>query len=279
MSSKTKMPPPRDPYKEMKGAMDAQYRLAPEMIAKERELVPQLQQLQLEQLQSQAKNLQSFYGSVMGDSANLLRQYGSTFSDALSPIARGARSTYEQGLGGGERLQNLMRGQAETELGYGMGLTPEMERESQQRARAGTTARGMTNTNRGIGAEVLGGYKMGMDRQDRARTFANTVLGNDVTMGNNAYSQYGSPLITSGLQGMSPMGLAQGATAGMQNLGPTYLQPESQFYSNIMSANQNMAIQKAIADAQSKNALTSGIIGGVSSIVTGGVSEGGRWAT
>lgn len=272
------MPPPRDPYTEMKGAMDAQYRLAPEMIAKERELVPQLQQLQLEQLTGQAKNLQSFYGSVMGDSANLLKQYGSTFSDALSPIARGARSTYEQGLGGGERLQNTMRGQAESELGYGMGLTPEMERESAQRTRAGMTARGLTNTNRGIGAEILGGYKMGMDRQDRARTFANTVLSNDVTMGNNAYSQYGSPLITSGLQGMSPMGLAQGATAGMQNLGPTYLQPESQFYSNIMSANQNMAIQKAVADAQAKNALTNGVISGVTSIASGGVSEGGRWS-
>ncbi len=272
------MPPPRDYYGEMKGAMDAQYRLAPEMIAKERELVPQWQQLQMEQMTAGANNLKTFYGNVMGDSANLMRQYGSTFTDALSPIARGARSTYEQGLGGGERLQNTMRGQAESELSYGMGLTPEMERESAQRARAGMTARGLTNTNRGIGAEILGGYKMGMDRQDRARTFAGTVLSNDVTMGNNAYQQYGSPLITSGLQSFSPMGLAQGATAGMQNLGPSYLQPESQYSANLYSANQNMAIQKAVADAQAKNALTSGLISGAAAIATGGVSEGGRWA-
>lgn len=277
MSSKVKAPPPRDPYTEMKNAMDAQYRLAPDMIAKERELVPRLQQLQMEQMQGQAKNLQSFYGSVMGDSANLLKQYGSTFSDALSPIARGARSTYEQGLGGGERLQSVMRGQAESDLSYGMGLTPEMERESAQRARGAMTARGLTNTNRGVGAEILSGYKMGIDRQDRARTFAGQVLGNDVTMANNAYTQYGSPLISSGLQGLSPMGLAQSATAGMQNLGPTYLQPESQFYSNIMGANQNVAMQKAVADAQAKNALTGGLISGVSSIVTGGVSKGGAW--
>lgn len=258
MGSKVKTPPPRDPYTEMKGAMDAQYRIAPEMINKERELVPQLQKLQYDQMLGQASNLQSFYGSVMGDSANLLKQYGSTYADALSPIARGARSTYEQSLGGGERLQNLMRGQAESDLSYGMGLTPEMERESAQRARAGMTARGLTNTNRGIGAEILGGYNMGMARQDRARTFANQVLGNDVTMAGNAYNQYGSPLVTSGLQGMSPMGLAQGAMAGMGSLGPTYLQPESQFYSNIMAGNQNMQMQAAVANAQAKNSMITG---------------------
>lgn len=265
MSSKTKMPPPRDYYAEMKGAMDAQYRLAPEMIAKERELVPQWQKLQMEQMTAGAGNLKSFYGSVMNDSADLMRQYGSTFTDALSPIARGARSTYEQGLGGGQRLQNTMRGQAESDLSYGMGLTPEMERESQQRARAGMTARGLTNTNRGIGAEILGGYKMGMDRQDRARTFANQVLGNDVTMAGNAYSQYGAPLITSGLQSFSPMGLAQSATAGMQNLGPSYLQPESQYSANLYSANQNMQMQAATANAQASNALFGGAIGALGS--------------
>lgn len=271
MGSKVKTPPPRDYYGEMKGAMDAQYRLAPEMIAMERALTPQLQALQLEQMQGQAKNLQTFYGSVMGDSANLLKQYGSTFSDALSPIARGARSTYEQGLGGGERLQNLMRSQAETELGYGMGLTPEMERESAQRARAGMTARGMANTNQGIGAEVLGGYKMGMDRQDRARTFAGQVLGNDVTMANNAYQQYGSPLISSGLQAMSPMGLAQGAMAGMSTLGPTYLQPESQYNANLRMGNQNMQMQAAIANAQAKNAMITGAMNMFGNMGQGGI--------
>ena len=278
MSSKVKAPPPRDYYAEMKGSMDAQFKLAPQMMEYERQLIPQLQSLQLAQMQGQAKNLTSFYGSVMGDSSNLLKQYGSTFSDALSPIARGARNTYEQGLGGGERLQNLMRGQAETGLSYGMGLTPEMERDSAQRARAGMTARGLSGTNLGIGAEVLGGYKMGMDRQNSARTFANTVLGNDVTMAGNAYTQYGSPLIQTGINNLSPFGLASGATAGMGNLGPTYLQPESQYNANLVGANQNIAMQKAVADAQAKNALTNGIISGVSSIATGGLSEGGRWS-
>jgi len=274
MGSKVKTPPPRDPFTEMKGAIDTQYRLAPDIINKEREIVPQLQKLQLDQMMAGASNIRSFYGSVMNDSANLLKQYGSTYSDAFSPIALGARNAYEQSLGGGIRIQNLLRGQAEDDLSYGMGLTPEMEREAIQRARAGMTGRGLAFTNRGIGAEVLGGYQMGLDRQNRARTFAGQVLGNDVTMAGNAYQQYGSPLVTSGLQGMSPMGLAQNATAGMQNLGPSYLQPESQFYSNIMSGNQNMQLQAAIANAQSKNAFTSGLMSMGGSIV-GGMAQGG----
>jgi hypothetical protein len=273
MGSKVKTPPPRDPYTEMKGAMEAQYKLAPQMIEYERSLVPQLQSLQLAQMQGQAKNLQSFYGSVMGDSSNLLKQYGSTFSDALSPIARGSRNTYEQGLGGGERLQNMMRGQAESDLSYGMSLTPEMERQAQQRARSAMTARGLANTNRGVGAEILGGYQMGIDRENRARLFAGQVLANDVTMAGNAYTQYGSPLIQSGINNLSPFGLAQNAVAGMGNLGPTYLQPESQFYTNMMAGNQNMQLQAAVANAQSKNAITTGLMGMAGSIV-GGMAEG-----
>ena len=277
MGSKVKAPPPRDYYGEMKGAMDAQYRLAPEMIARERELVPQWQKLQMEQMTAGASNLKSFYGNVMGDSADLMKQYGNTFTEALSPIARGARSTYEQSLGGGERLQNLMRSSAEQDLSYGTELSPEGQRVAQQSARSAMSARGMTNTNYGLGSEILNSYNMGQDRQNRARTFASQVLGNDVTMAGNAYSQYGSPLIQSGLQSFSPMGLAQTATAGMQNLGPSYLQPESQYNANLAGANQNIAMQKAVADAQAKNAFTNGIIGGISSIATGGVSKGGAW--
>lgn len=274
MGSKVKAPPPRDYYGEMKGAMEAQYKLAPQMIEYEKNLVPQLQQLQLSQMQGQAKNLQSFYGSVMGDSSNLLKQYGSTFSDALAPIARGSRSTYEQALGGGERLQNTMRGQAESDLSYGMGLTPEMERQAQQMARKAMTSRGLMSSNAGIGAEVLSGYNMGLARQDRARTFAQSVLGNDVTMAGNAYQQYGSPLVSSGMNSLSPMGLAQGAMSGMQNLGPSYLQPESQYSANLYSANYNAAMQKAVADAQAKNGFVSGLMGMGGSIL-GGMATGG----
>ena len=265
MGSKVKTPPPRDYYGEMKGAMDAQYRLAPDMIAKERQLVPQWQLLQMEQMTAGANNLKSFYSNAMGDSADLMKQYGNTFTDALSPIAKGARSTYEQSLGGGERLQNLMRSSAEEDLSYGTELTPQMQRLAQQSARSAMSARGMANTNYGLGAEILNSYSMGQDRQNRARTFAGQVLNNDVTMAGNAYNQYGSPLISSGLQSFTPQGLAQGALAGMQNIGPSYLQPESQYSANLYSGNQNMQMQTAVANAQASNGLMGGVIGAVGS--------------
>ena len=278
MGSKVKTPPPRDYYGEMKGTMDAQYRLAPQMIEYERSLIPQLQLLQREQMMGQANNLKTFYRDVMGDSANLMTQYGSTFANAMAPIAQGSRTTYESSLGGGVDLQNLMRSQAMSELNAGTGLTPEMQTQAQQMARAASSARGLTNTNRGLANEVLTGYKLGQDRQDRARTFANTVLGNDVTIAGNAYTQYGSPLIQSGMAALSPMGLAGQAMQYNQSLGPTYLQPESQYSANLVGANQNMALQAAVANAQNKNAITTGLISGAASIATGGFSKGGAWA-
>lgn len=258
MGSKVKTPPPRDYYGEMKGAMEAQYRLAPQMMEYERSLIPQWQALQREQMKGQADNLKTFYRDVMGDSANLMTQYGTTFSNAMAPIAQGSRTAYESSLGGGADLQNMMRTQAMSDLSYGSGLTPEMQTQAEQMSRAASSARGLTNTNRGVANEVLTGYKLGQERQDRARTFANTVLGSDVTMAGNAYAQYGSPLIQSGLGALSPMGLATQAMTYNQNLGPTYLQPESQYSANLVSANQNMALQAAVANAQNKNAMITG---------------------
>jgi hypothetical protein len=77
---------------------------------------------------------------------------------------------------------------------------------------------------------------------------------------------------------LSPMGLAGQAMQYNQSLGPTYLQPESQYSANLVGANQNMALQAAVANAQNKNAITTGLISGAASIATGGFSKGGAWA-
>lgn len=263
MGTKVQAPPPRDYYKEMSDTIRAQIDLAPKMMEAERSLVPQWQALQKQQMLAQADNLKSFYREVMGDSADLLSQYGTKFAGALTPIAESSRATYEAGLGGGAALQNRMRSQAMSDLDAGMGLTPEMQTQAQQMARAAATARGLGNTNRGIGAEVLGGYQLGLQRQDRARMFANTVLGNDVTMAGNAYQQYGSPLIQSGMSALSPMGLAGMATQYNANLGPTYLQPESQYAANLTAANQNAALQASVASAQAAGSMWGGLMSGI----------------
>jgi hypothetical protein len=265
-SSKVQAPPPRDYYKEMSDTIRAQIDLAPEMIAAEERLVPQWQALQKKQMLSQSDNLKSFYREVMGDSADLMTQYGTTYANAFAPIAKTARSSYEASLGGGAGLQDLMRTQAMSGLTAGSSLTPEMQTQAQQMARAAGTARGLTNTNRGIGAEVLSGYQLGQQREDRARMFANQVLGNDTQIAGQAFQQYGSPLVQSGMAALSPMGLAGMATQYNANLGPTYLQPESQYAANLAGNNQNAALQASTASAQASSAMGGAAIGGIATI-------------
>lgn len=276
-STKVQAPPPRDYYKEMSDTIRAQIDLAPQMMEAERRLIPQWQQMQYDQMMGQSNNLKTFYRSVMGDSANLLRDYGATFADALAPISERSRNTYDLGLGGGAELQNLMRGQAMTDLNAGMGLTPEMERLAMQMGRAGSNARGLTNSAQGLGMETLAGYNLGLQRQGQARTFANQVLGNDVSMAGAAYNQYGAPLVSSGLGALSPMGLAGMATQYNQGLGPTYLQPESQYAANIYSNNYNGELQARTATAANKSALTSGLISAAGSIAGASFGAGGMF--
>lgn len=280
-STKVQAPPPRDYYKEMTDAIRAQIDLAPKMMEAEKSLVPQWQALQKQQMLAQADNLKSFYREVMGDSANLLSQYGTRFAGALTPIAESSRATYEAGLGGGAALQNRMRSQAMSDLEAGTGLTSDMTTQAQQMARAAATARGLGNTNRGVGAEVLSGYQLGQQRQDRARLFANQVLGNDVTIAGNAYQQYGSPLVQSGMAALSPMGLAGMATQYNSNLGPTYLQPESQYNANLVAANQNMEMQARTATAQNNASMWGGLMSGLGSAaggLAGGIGHAGGWS-
>ncbi len=262
-STRVQAPPPRDYYREMSDSIRAQIDLAPKIMEAERSLIPQWQAMQREQMRGQADNLKSFYREVMGDSADLLSQYGTTFAGALTPIAESSRKTYEASLGGGAELQNLARTQAMAGLQAGSSLTPEMQTQAQQMARAAASARGLGSTNRGIGAEVLGGYQLGLQREDRARLFANTVLGNDITMSGNAYQQYGSPLVQSGMSALSPMGLAGMATQYNANLGPLYLQPESQYAANLVAANQNNQLQASVASAQASGALWGGLMSGI----------------
>lgn len=269
MGTKVQAPPPRDYYKEMSDAIRAQIDLAPQMMDAERKLLPQWQQLQMDTMRGQANNLKTFYRDVMGDSADLMTQYGTTYANAFAPIAQTARTSYEASLGGGAGLQDLMRQQAMTGLQAGTGLTPEMQTQAQQMARAAGTARGMANTNRGIGAEILGGYQLGQQREANARLFANQVLGNDVQIAGQAFSQYGAPLVQSGMAALSPMGLAGMATQYNANLGPTYLQPESQYNANLVAANQNAQLQANIATASNKAGMISGVLSGAGSAMSG----------
>lgn len=276
-STKVQAPPPRDYYKESMDTMRAQIDMAPMMLEAERKLVPQWQQLQLEQMRGQANNLQTFYGEVMDPFSKLAGQYATKMgANAMAPLGQASRTAYEASLGGGQNLQNTMRGQAQSELDAGRGLTSEMERYSQQAARSAMSARGLTG-NQAVAQEVLNSYQMGNMREDRSRTFANQVLGNDMGIAQAGYNQYGSPMMQGMMQGFSPTGIAANAMGMNQSLGPQFINPQDQMAQNINSSNYNAELQARTATASNNAAMIGGAMSGVGNAMSGGFAKGGKF--
>lgn len=268
-STKVQAPPPRDYYKESMDTMRAQIDMAPMMLEAERKLVPQWQQLQLEQMRGQANNLQTFYGEVMDPFSKLAGEYATKMgANAMAPLGQASRTAYESSLGGGQNLQSTMRGQAMTELGAGRGLTAEMEKYSQQAARSAMAARGLSG-NQAVAQEVLNSYQMGNMREDRSRTFATQVLGNDMNIAQAGYNQYGAPMMQGMMQGFSPTGIATNAMGMNSSLGPQFINPQDQMAQNINAGNYNAQLQANVATASNNAAVIGGGLSAAGSIFKG----------
>jgi len=276
-STKVQAPPPRDYYKESMDTIRAQIDMAPAMLDAERKLVPQWQQLQLEQMRGQANNLQTFYGEVMTPFSKLAGDYATQMgANAMAPLGVASRTAYEGSLGGGINIQNSLRTSAMNDLAAGRGLTTEMNKFGTQAAREAMAARGLTG-NQAVAQEVMNNYQLGNLREDRARTFAGQVLASDQNIANTGYSQYGAPMMQGMMQGFSPTGIAANAMGMNQSLGPSYINPQDQMAQNIYSSNYNAQLQANVATAQNKNALTTGLIGAVGSFAGGAFGGGGIW--
>ena len=274
-STKVTPPPPRDYYKESMDTMRAQVDMAPMMLQAERKLVPQWQQLQLEQMRGQANNLQTFYGEVMDPFSRLAGEYATKMgANAMAPLGQATRTAYESSMGGGQNLQNTMRGQAMEGLAAGRGLTAEMQQYGQQSARAAMTARGLSGGNLGVAQEVLNSYQLGNNREDRSRMFANQVLGNDMNIAGQAYNQYGAPMMQGMMQGFSPTGIAGNAMGMNQSLGPQFINPQDQMAQNIYANNWNGELQARTATASNNASMISGALSAVGQ-VAGAVGSGG----
>lgn len=277
-STKVQAPPPRDYYKESMDTIRAQIDMAPAILDAERRLVPQWQQLQLEQMRGQANNLQTFYGEVMTPFSKLAGRYATEMGDnAMAPLGMAARKAYDASLGGSAGLQDRLRESAFNDINAGRGLTAEMEKMGNQSARAAFAARGMGNSYQSVMQEVLNNYNLGTQREDRARTFAGSVLGSDMNLAGAAYSQYGAPMQQGIMQGFSPTGIAANAMGMNQSLGPQYINPQDQMAQNIYASNYNGQLQANVATAQNKNALTTGLIGAAGSFAGGAFGGGGIW--
>jgi hypothetical protein len=189
-------------------------------------------------------------------------------------IGRGARSAYEQGLGEQTMgLYNTMQRQAQEGLNAGYGLTPEMERQAQQSARAASTARGLAFSNQGLAQEVLNSYSLSQDRYQKALANAQNAYNLGVSNAGNAYNMYGQMLGTQ-VSAYSPVNMYGNAYNTSQGLGAKIFQPESQYNAGLITANRKEAMDVQIANAQSANALTSGLMG-MGGAVLGGMATGG----
>ena len=259
MGSSPKAPKPISYAKMMTDTLNAQMRLAPKILAAEKQYQPEYTDLNVSQLGQSLQGLQGIYGEAMPGLIN----YQNQLSEA--DIAQQAKympqfvQQYRQGAGSANLLSQLQT-QAEEGLAAGSSLTPEQQRIAQQQARSAYAARGMGTSNRAIGAEIMSQYGMGDALQRQRQQFAGQVAGQLESSGVPQYYNTTYQPMAQTLSGLA--GQASGLMSGRQ------FQPESQMASDIYSQN---AQNKFTSDAASKANRSSMIGAGAGVAVMGAV--------
>lgn len=272
-SKKVSAPPPRDYKQEMLDAMSAQEAIQPRLLALEQQYTPLWQETQRKALLNQQNIQNELYAQQIPKSAELASQYASAMAPAFGQIGASARSAYEQTLDPSLRgILGTLGQQASEGLTLGSALSQAETQQAQQAARAAMAARGLTG-NQAISQEVLNTYGMGQARQLQRQQLASQVYGMGQNQASQAMGLYGTSLMNQA-QAFSPVGSYQMATGANQALGPSLFQPESQYNAQLITANRKEAMDAQIANAQSRNALTGGLMSMAGSIV-GGMASGG----
>lgn len=220
-------------YNEMQGTIGAQANIYPQAIGLEAGMMPGLQAYQAQTMGSQYQNLMGQYGGMQGGlnqaqggyQGQLLGMYGAGGAQATS------NAIGNLGYGGSELYGNFMQ-QANQGLSLGSSLSQQDITQAQQSARAAMASRGLTG-NQAIGQEVLNSYQLGNQRlqqRQQMATQAYQMASQQQQFGQQAYL---NPAIQQS-QGVYGLGQFYGATQNsFQNLGPQFLQPESQYLANI----------------------------------------------
>jgi hypothetical protein len=257
---------------ELRGAINTQSQVIPEAMNLERGMMPGLQQYQSETMGSQSQNLLGQYGAMQQGS--LQGQFGYQ-NQLLGGYGQGgayATNAAIQNLGyGGMQNYNAFQQQAYNGMQLGSGLSDQEIMGSQQASRAAMAARGI-NGNQGIGQEVLNQYQLGNQRLQQRMGYGQQAY--QMASGQQQFGQqaYLNPAITQS-QGSYGLGQLYGATQqSFQNMGPQFLQPESQYLANIRSNR----IQQENANAAANAQQNSGIFGAIGSIV-GGIAQSGAF--
>lgn len=239
--------------------MSAQEAIQPRLLELERQYTPLYQQLQNENQIRGMQYMQDAYAKSIPRSAELSQQYAEAMQPAFAGIGTSARNAYNATLDPSlSGLMGALGTQATADLERGTALSPEEVKQGQQAARLAMAARGLSG-NQAVATEVLNNYNLGRARQDAARQFAGSVYGMGQQAAQQAMSMYGNSMLGAA-QNFSPAAM-YGTTANMQQgLGAQIFQPESQYNAQLITANRKEAMDAQIANAQSKSALTSGLM-------------------
>ena len=264
-SKKISAPPPRSYAQEMRDAIQAQIEIQPQLLASERQYLPQYQQLQQEMMDNQLQFQAESYGKFIPQAAKLSSEYATAMSPVYGQIGESAMGAYRQGMGAETMgLYDTMNQQAMEGLQAGSGLTAQMSQQAQQAARAAMAARGLTG-NQAVAQEVLGSYNMGVAREDRARQYAQSTYGIGAQNAQQAMGAYGSQMLTQA-SAYSPANMYGSAYNMSQGLGAQIFQPESQYNSALIGANRQEAMSAKMANAQASSAMGGALIGGAATI-------------
>lgn len=245
---------------EMQDALNSQNRIQGQLLDQEAYWTPKYQELQAQNLGSQMKTLSGLYGQAISTADQLRGDYASSLQKTYGEAGRIGNQLYQSGLDAGTKnLYSTMQRQAQADLAAGMALTPEMERQAQQAARAAMTQRGLAGGGQGVAAEVLNSYNMGIDRQNRARQYAGSIYGAGLQQQQNAYSQYTAPMMSS-MQTLTPAGMLGVAEGQYNTLGAKIFQPESQYLAGVYGSNQSNQMQAKLASQQASAGFGSGLM-------------------
>lgn len=246
-------------------AMSAQEAIQPRLLALEQQYTPLYQQLQQQGIGSGIQTIGNLYGQAGQITGGLQKQILDTQSPLYGQMGQAAMGAYQQTLDPRTMgLYNSLVSSAQSDLNAGRNLTPEQQRLAQQSARAAMTARGLGG-NQAVAQEVLNTYQMQNAREDRARQFAGSMYDAGTAQANQAYSMYGTPLMSQ-MNAVSAGGLLGAGASLYGSMGAKLFEPESQYNAQLITSNRQEQMQAQMANAQAKAGLMSGLMGMAGSI-------------
>lgn len=270
---KVNAPPPRSYLGEMRGAVGAQRDVLPDVVSGDYDASMAYQNLQRQTLMGQLGIMGDLYGAYTPAAAGISGMNLDAFAPIYGRAAGYSADALRQGIGaGGMGLLDMMTAQAGEGLAAGGDLTPGELNFAQQSARQAAAARGMNSSPWAAASEVLNSYKVRQAREDRARSYAASVYGMNQGLAGLGAQLFGNQYL--GLaSATSPTSLLGQSMQFQGAQGPQFMQPESGYNANVMGSNQNATLQTALANAQIRAGIGSGLMSAGGQIF-GGYAQG-----